>query len=490
MKKDKESEGKILRVMATGLINSPEYAREIVPNLDVNLIDNPEMYYIITWCKEFFDKYNKVPGRDIDDIYYQKKDAGEIPGDLIDSIGDLLKDLALEHEEDFHVDYAIDRTRQYFRQRHIENHIQQIKEHLIDFNLDAAYEVAETFVSINGSVQSGLEKVMYDSSNYIRRRIPKPVTLLHPWLSEQSLNLVYGPRGAGKTWLCSIIAMALTRENAQDVPQIGPWRVDNSCRTLFIDGEMNNYMLQERIRELNRPLPKQDQEHPLYVLSGHDFSNEHGRQLNLDRSTRTGIYEYLKSHREFRLLILDNASALTPGIVENSKEEWDPVNQWLISLRHLGISVILVHHSSKEGKQRGTSGREDAMDTIIKVDKHKEHSAEDYSWFTVSFQKARNLKPGASKRDFSLRIVPHPDGGLTWEEDETGEITGQRMDIVLDLLIGELDGVQIASKHKVSKQYVHKIKTGYCIDKGWLTQIGPRRYETTDKGLDFIELNG
>jgi putative DNA primase/helicase len=80
--------------------------------------------------------------------------------------------------------------------------------------------------------------------------------------------------------------------------------------------------------------------------------------INLAKQTyRDHIYALLDKRTDIGLVILDNIAALIPGIDENSKQDWDPINQWLISLRILGLAVVLLHHAGKSGKQRGTSGR-------------------------------------------------------------------------------------------------------------------------------------
>lgn len=487
--KGKKSEEAIERRITRGMIHSNEYLQQIRPNWKKVYIVSSPLSLIVDWCIEYYDKYEKVPGRTIEDIYFDKKDAKEIPHDLIESVELILEDLSGE-QDDINVPYLLDSTHEYEQERHLEMHQDALWRFFDKGEITKAVELAESFTGVNGTAKKGLAKVICTSTDFIKRKIQAPTMLLHPWLTEQSLNLLYGPRGAGKTWLCNILAVALTRMEAYNTDAIGPWYVKNGTGVLFVDGEMNNHMLQDRIKELARPLPNEDPENPLLILSGHDYSNTNDTQLNLDKVTRRTIYDILRDRKDIQIVILDNISALFPGLDENSKQDWDEINQWLISLRHLGKTVILVHHASKEGKQRGTSGREDAMDTIINVDQHKDLGHEDNAWFTISFKKSRNLKPGASKRDFSIRIVDHPDGGLTWEQDESGEISAKKQDIILDILCEKGTMQEIGNRHDVKKQYVHKLKTGICVNKGWVVKNKNGKFEITDKGLEYVEEYG
>jgi len=62
---------------------------------------------------------------------------------------------------------------------------------------------------------------------------------------------------------------------------------------------------------------------------------------------------------------------------------------WLKALRRAGHSVLLVHHSGKDGGQRGTSKREDLLDTVIALKRPEEYSPEQGAVFEVAFEKAR-----------------------------------------------------------------------------------------------------
>ena len=66
-------------------------------------------------------------------------------------------------------------------------------------------------------------------------------------------------------------------------------------------------------------------------------------------------------------LVLDNLSSLTAVIRDNDAESWGPIQEWLLRLRRRGISVLIVHHAGKGGQQRGTSRREDVLDTSISL---------------------------------------------------------------------------------------------------------------------------
>ena len=68
----------------------------------------------------------------------------------------------------------------------------------------------------------------------------------------------------------------------------------------------------------------------------------------LDDHWRDGM-KRLMLDKGVKLWVADNIASLTPGIDENKKEYWDPINSWLLDLRFAGIATILLHHVGKSG---------------------------------------------------------------------------------------------------------------------------------------------
>ena len=56
-------------------------------------------------------------------------------------------------------------------------------------------------------------------------------------------------------------------------------------------------------------------------------------------------------------MILDSLSTLVRSGVENEAESWAPIQDWLLTHRWQGRTIILVHHEGKGGKPRGSSKR-------------------------------------------------------------------------------------------------------------------------------------
>ena len=97
---------------------------------------------------------------------------------------------------------------------------------------------------------------------------------------------------------------------------------------------------------------------------------------------------------------------------ENEAESWLPVQEWALALRRRGVSVLFVHHAGKGGAQRGTSRREDVLDTVICLRHPDDYSPTEGARFEVHFEKARGLH-GDDAKPFEAKLEVR-DGAALW----------------------------------------------------------------------------
>jgi len=76
-----------------------------------------------------------------------------------------------------------------------------------------------------------------------------------------------------------------------------------------------------------------------------------------------------------------------------------------------------VHHSGKNGAQRGGSRREDILNTVIGLRRPSEFDAESGCVFDVVFEKARGFY-GDDAKSFRAQLVTNADGAMHWERRE------------------------------------------------------------------------
>jgi RecA-family ATPase len=329
-----------------------------------------------------------------------------------------------------------------------------------------------------------IEDILLEDWNFIKIEIPPKRMLLSPWLSEQSIILITGWRGIGKTWLALLVLNAVTR-----LEPFGPWKSEISVPCLYLDGEMAAEDVVERLEGIGTGGRK----NPLYVYS--DAYAAHrglGRASLIDEKWRNGL-KALLIKKGVKLWVLDNVASLTPGIDENSKQDWDPINRWLLDLRFAGISTILLHHEGKEGRQRGTSGREDNIDISISLRKPVDYLPEDGARFITHFSKHRiRTRDLPLIADTEFKVMESEQDGITCVY---GDVKKQKKLEILRLSDEELSVSDIAKTVDVAKSYVTKvrqeaIKGGLLSPKGRLTQIGFRTIQNCSENYNEFENRG
>ncbi len=132
------------RKIIIGLITSTEFTQQIRPAWDSQLLESKMARRLAHWCLEYFDKYNRAPGKDIEGIYFQKLEAG-LPKDIAEEIEeDILPSLSDEYsKEQFNLNYLLDQTRAHFKQKHLLRHTERIQSTLEDNELSETERIIE-----------------------------------------------------------------------------------------------------------------------------------------------------------------------------------------------------------------------------------------------------------------------------------------------------------------------------------------------------------
>lgn len=232
------------------------------------------------------------------------------------------------------------------------------------------------------------------STEILDFKVPERKDFLGGWLKSQSLNLISAARGCGKTWMSLLIAGAVASGKS-----LGCWKGSGVRRNvLYVDGEMVFIDLQGRVKLLRASFGD-----ALDNITFHSPDlKPNGIMPNLD--TPQGRERVGKWADKYDLIVIDNLSSLCRSNDENEAKGWQGLQDWLVKLRSAGKAVIIVHHFGKNGTQRGTSKREDALDTsiVLKLPDDYDNDLDDGARFHVIFTKNRMCRPKHVEAEFSL----------------------------------------------------------------------------------------
>jgi hypothetical protein len=309
--------------------------------------------------------------------------------------------------------------------------------------IDMTQATAEAQAHTNGTATLPLAASNVSSDDLLTLSVPKKDPYLD-WLTERAIAMVYGPRGVGKTYFLLELALCL----AMPRPFL-KWPVQQQVGVLFVDGEMALDSLQTRLRQLAGDHPPSQ----LRFLPSELVYARSDRDLTLTGpQDRLSIDAMLEEHNT-KVLILDNISCLFPGLDESKKSDWEPINAWLIRLRHRGITAIVGHHAGKNGQQRGTSGREDHIDLVLALSLPPGHQAEDGCHVHLRFEKTRGVK-GSTVEALDVRLEDSPHGHV-WTY---APLDARRKERIKDMLEDGMPPKLIADELGLSPSYVYRCK--------------------------------
>jgi KaiC/GvpD/RAD55 family RecA-like ATPase len=282
----------------------------------------------------------------------------------------------------------------------------------------------------------------------LNAKLPPRELLLDPWLQTQGLVMVYGPRGTGKTHFSLGVAYALWSSG-----KFLNWQATRKMRVLFIDGEMPASVLQQRLTAIMAA----DARSIEVPAEGFNFitpdllDNMSPPDLT-DAADRDLLQERIDKYKP-EVIILDNISTLCrSGRAENDAESWLTVQGWALRMRQQGRCVIFVHHAGKTGTQRGTSKREDVLDTVIKLSRPSDYEPSEGARFEVHFEKARHLHGDAAK-PFEAWLQTDPSGRQSWTMKSLDESLQER---IVALAKDGLTQKEIAEELGVNKSTVSR----------------------------------
>jgi putative DNA primase/helicase len=281
--------------------------------------------------------------------------------------------------------------------------------------------------------------------------------VLNPIIPEKGIVMIYGFRGIGKTHIADGIAYAVATGG-----KFLQWEAPKARHVLLVDGEMPAVDLRDRLKAIVAAGGETESKPKLQVIAG-DLIEEGGVGNLASSKAQKELEPHLNG---IELLILDNLSSLTAVLRDNDAESWEPIQSWLLRLRRRGISVLIIHHAGKGGAQRGTSRREDVLDTSISLRRPSDYVPTQGARFEVHIEKGRAIHGDAAK-PFEAQLVRDTGGAPCWTTKAIEDAQKARVAALLD---DDLSVREIAEDTGIPKSTVHRLKKQIEAEK--VAQLG------------------
>ena len=279
---------------------------------------------------------------------------------------------------------------------------------------------------------------------FLLSTLPERDYLLHPVIPEQGIVMLVAKRGIGKTF--TALHMSLSVAGGLSLFN---WHAPKARRVLYVDGEMPAISMQERLAALATGMAAPPHAMQNFSIITPDIQS---RPMP-DLATTYGQQALEPFLAGVDLLVLDNLATLCRTGKENESQSWTPMQTWLLDLRRRGMAVLLVHHAGKSGDQRGTSAREDNMDTVTSLRRPTTYSVAEGARFEVHLTKARGIV-GEDAMPFEVHLRSEGNQ-LIWDVNELVNVQAEQLKQLL------AEGFSIrdcADEMGVSKSVVHRLK--------------------------------
>ena len=230
---------------------------------------------------------------------------------------------------------------------------------------------------------------------FLEMDIPPRSPMLTPWLQNQGLAMIYAPRGTGKTRVAHGVCHAIATGSG-----FLRWIAPQPKRVLLLDGEMPAAVLQEMLRATVQASQSAMADPTYFKIAAADLVRD--GLPDLSNSAGQEFYRDVVADSDF--VVIDNLSTICRSLKENDADGWTSVQSWALALRRAGKSALFIHHAGKAGAQRGTSRKEDVLDTVISLRRPPDYLAEQGARFEVHFEKSRGFH-GPDAEPFEARLL-------------------------------------------------------------------------------------
>ncbi|MDR1084949.1 MAG: AAA family ATPase [Deltaproteobacteria bacterium] len=262
-------------------------------------------------------------------------------------------------------------------------------------------------LTLEDTKEQEIELICYSAKTFLETEFQETPDIIPGILPQPGIMEVFSDRGVGKSWFCLELAKAFSEGSCPF--QKSDWMVSPPKNVLYIEGELINSKMQERMRLLNIKDNNINNNGKFIVC----LNIAQNKNIDLlDKNFQKYIYDKILKER-IDIIFIDNLASLASSSLGNDPLSWVPINNWFQELKKLGTSIIFVHHAGKKGDQRGSNAKEDNADAVIALEAVKGSKGTN---FVVKFTKAR-YAAAEQRQHFELRLNFSEDGSsAVWEE--------------------------------------------------------------------------
>lgn len=203
----------IEKKILTGLIVSDNYYKQVQKMLKKQYFKVPYIQTIYKWASEYYNIYKENPGKEIQTIYnIEKENIKEADASII---GQFLNNLSNDYEQSsFNVDYLVDQTKIYFRERSLYLLAEEVQAALARGKLANAEQMIKEYNKVAQQTSSWFNPFdqknisnIFEEDNDKLFRLPGELGEMSGWFERDWLIAFMGPMKRGKSWWLQELAI-------------------------------------------------------------------------------------------------------------------------------------------------------------------------------------------------------------------------------------------------------------------------------------------
>lgn len=282
--REKMPDARFERQIVTGIIVSTEFLKGVYPIYREGCLRIPFARTIAIWVLEYFEKYQVSPGKQIEEIFRDKKDSiSDL--DEIEMIESFLTDISNEYVkgETFNAGYLLDKTENHFRELSLKNLTNEIKKSLIGGRIEEAEALVKGYNRVTRIQTKGVDPItdtkiiasaLDDTSGDKLFSLPGVLGETIGPLERGWLFSFVGSSGTGKTWWLMLTALRA---------------LFAGYNVVFVSMEMSEKQMTRRIQHWINALPSRKWAGELLIPVFDCLKNQSGF---CNKSTRTNSISF------------------------------------------------------------------------------------------------------------------------------------------------------------------------------------------------------
>lgn len=261
--------------IAISCIVSTDYLEQVIPILtNLQLISEPNIRRIITWCFDFYKQHKEAPGKLIHDIFTSNQKT--MQDQAIESVGSVLENLNqtyLDNPDTYSTSYYVSKTHNFIEEQALLRLSEELKGFVSQGKIEEAKRLLTNFNKIDKVLDTGID-VLHDDS------------FIDSIFAEMKTGVIQFPYDAltqlfGDIYRGDVVAIAGGAKTGKSflLNQMGQYALHSGLNTAVFSFEMDGAVMGMRFFQNVMGQTRKATDRPILMPYFDDHNNIHYKEI-------------------------------------------------------------------------------------------------------------------------------------------------------------------------------------------------------------------